>query len=111
MRCGDYSPPCALLASHPTPTPISSILSPQLLQAAKEGVTAAASRYAAARSLLGLLGPLMWASTALDLLLVSVGTDWSRVVKAVFALAQIRLLRTYGFSAAGASISSSPGGS
>lgn len=75
------------------------------VQAAKEGVTAATARYAAARSLLGLLGPLMWASTALDLLLVSVGTDWSRVVKAVFALAQIRLLRTYGFSAAGSSIS------
>lgn len=69
-------------------------------------MTAATARYAAARSLLGLLGPLMWASTALDLLLVSVGTDWSRVVKAVFALAQIRLLRTYGFSAAGSSISS-----
>ncbi|KAL4458066.1 hypothetical protein ABPG75_012931 [Micractinium tetrahymenae] len=81
------------------------------VQAAKEGVTAAAARYAAARSLLGLVGPLMWASTALDLLLVSVGTDWSRVVKAVFALAQIRLLRTYGFSAAGSSISSTGGGS
>ncbi len=68
------------------------------LQAAGEGITAAASRYAAARSLLGVLGPLMWASTALDLALVSIGTDYSRVVKAVFALAQIRLLRTYGFS-------------
>lgn len=68
------------------------------MQAAKEGITAAASRYAAARSLLGVLGPLMWASTALDLLMVSIGTDYARVCKAVFALAQIRLLRTYGFS-------------
>lgn len=40
---------------------------------------------------------------ALDLLLVSIGTDWARVVKAVFVLAQIRLLRTGGFSAGGAS--------
>ncbi|EFN58408.1 hypothetical protein CHLNCDRAFT_140343 [Chlorella variabilis] len=71
------------------------------VQAAKEGITAAAGRYAAARSLLGVLGPIVWASTALELLYVSVGTDWSRIVKAVFALAQIRLLRTYGFSAGG----------
>lgn len=91
------------------PPPTNTNLTTQPAQVAKEGVTAAASRYAAARSLLGLLGPLMWASTALDLALVSVGTDWSRVVKAVFALAQIRLLRTYGFSAAGSSISSSGG--
>lgn len=68
------------------------------MQAAQQGVTAAASRYAAARSVLSLLGPLMWASTAVDLLWVSIGTDWSRVCKVVFALAQIRLLRTYGFS-------------
>lgn len=90
---------------HASPAP------PACPQAAKEGVTAAASRYAAARSLLGLVGPLMWASTALDLLFVSIGTDWSRVVKAVFALAQIRLLRTYGFSAAGSAVSASGGGS
>jgi uncharacterized protein YaaW (UPF0174 family) len=77
------------------------------MQAAKEGITAAASRYAAARSLLGIVGPLMWASTALDLLLVSIGTDWVRVAKAVFALAQIRLLRTGGWTEGGAN---SPGG-
>ena len=64
-------------------------------------MTAAASRYAAARSLLGVVGPLMWASTALELLLVSIGTDWGRVCKAVFFLAQIRLLRTHGFSSGG----------
>lgn len=68
-------------------------------QAAKEAITAAAGRYAAARSLLGVLGPLLWASTALELLSVSLGTDWSRIVRAVYALAQIRLLRTHGFSA------------
>ena len=53
--------------------------------------------------MLGLLGPLVWASTAFDLLKVSIGTDWSRVVKAVFALAQIRLLRTHGFTAGASS--------
>jgi uncharacterized protein YaaW (UPF0174 family) len=68
------------------------------LQAAKEGITAAVGRYAAARSLLSVLGPLVWASTAFELLSVSMGTDWSRVVKATFCIAQIRLLRTYGWS-------------
>lgn len=89
--------PARLLHSrtHAAPHPL------HALQAAKEGITAAAGRYAAARSLLGVLGPIVWASTALELLYVSVGTDWSRIVKAVFALAQIRLLRTYGFSAGG----------
>lgn len=53
------------------------------------------------------MGPLVWASTALDLLLVSIGTDWVRVAKAVFALAQIRLLHTGGWTEGGAS---SPGG-
>lgn len=60
-------------------------------------MTAAASRYAAARSLLGFIGPLVWASTALDLLWVSIGTDWARVVQAVALIAQIRLLRTQGW--------------
>ncbi|KAI3435524.1 hypothetical protein D9Q98_001590 [Chlorella vulgaris] len=68
------------------------------VQAAKEGITAAVGRYAAARSLLSVLGPLVWASTAFELLSVSMGTDWSRVVKATFCIAQIRLLRTYGWS-------------
>jgi hypothetical protein len=30
---------------------------------------------------------------------MALGSDWARVVKVVFALSQIRLLRTYGFSA------------
>lgn len=66
-------------------------------QAAQQGLTAAAARYAAVRGALALLGPLMWASLAVDLVNVSLGTDYARVVKAVFALAQIRLLRTRGF--------------
>ena len=86
-------------------------LLPSLRQAAKDGITAAASRYAAARSLLGVVGPLVWASTALDLLWVSVGTDWTRVVRAVFTLAQIRLLRTQGWVNPGAGMGSGSGSS
>ncbi len=68
------------------------------LQAAQQGLTSAAARYASARSMLAVTGPLMWAMLGLDLALISLGTDYARVVKAVFALAQIRLLRTQGFS-------------
>lgn len=71
---------------------------PTVQQAAQSGFTAAASRYAAARSLLSFVGPLLWASTAIDLLMVSIGTDYARVVQAVFTLAQIRLLRTGGWA-------------
>lgn len=45
-----------------------------------------------------MLGPLMWSWLCVDLAMKSVGTDYSRIVKTVFALAQVRLLRTYGFS-------------
>ena len=65
---------------------------------ASSGLTAAAARYAAARSILSLVGPVMWALTMADLARMALGSDWARVVKVVFALSQIRLLRTYGFS-------------
>lgn len=47
---------------------------------------------------LSLLGPIMWTLFGLDLLMKSLGTDYARVVKAVFSLGQIRLLKTYGFT-------------
>ena len=50
----------------------------------------AAARYGAARSALGLLGPLAWAWLGADLMLRALGTDYCRVVRAVFALAQVR---------------------
>jgi len=43
--------------------------------------------------------PVLWAVFAADLLLKSCGTDHARLARAVFALAQVRLLRTGGFSA------------
>lgn len=57
-------------------------------QVAQHGVAAAAARYGAARSALGLLGPLAWAWLGADLALRALGTDYCRVVRAVFALAQ-----------------------
>ena len=67
------------------------------LQAASQNLTVAAARYGAARSALGLLGPLMWAWLGADLALKALGTDYGRLVRAIFALCQIRLLRTHGF--------------
>ena len=66
--------------------------------AAQRGLTAAAARYAAARGVLSFVGPVMWAATLVDLARMSIGTDYARVVKVVFALAQIRLLRTRGWT-------------
>ena len=74
------------------------VASKSAMRAAQKGLTAAASRYGAARSLLTVLGPIMWAVTAIDLAKMSIGCDYARVVKAVFALAQIRLLRTDGWA-------------
>ena len=44
-----------------------------------------------------MLGPVTWAWLAADLALKSIGTDYGRIVKAIYALAQVRLLRTHGF--------------
>ena len=74
-----------------------SVSSRAAVSAAQRGLTAAAARYGAARSLLSVVGPVMWAVTAVDLARMSIGCDYSRIVKAVFALAQIRLLRTEGW--------------
>ena len=52
---------------------------------------------AALASQLSALSAASWAFLAADLGLRAVGTDWSRVEGAVLALAQVRLLRTYGF--------------
>jgi len=53
---------------------------------------------AAGRGALGGAAPALWAVFAADILLKSCGTDHARLARAVFALAQVRLLRTGGFS-------------
>jgi len=53
---------------------------------------------AAGRGALRGAAPALWAFFAADILLKSCGTDHARLARAVFALAQVRLLRTGGFS-------------
>jgi uncharacterized protein YaaW (UPF0174 family) len=50
----------------------------------------------------------MWASTIADLAAMSIGTDYARVVRAVFTLAQIRLLRGDARYAEGAGAAPAP---
>jgi len=68
------------------------------LMAAQRGLTSATARYAALRGALGWLGPVMWGWAALDLALASLGTDYARIIRAVFFLAQVRLVATHGFT-------------
>ena len=65
---------------------------------AQTGLTTAAVRYSTVRGALSTLGPVMWAFFGAELALAAIGTDYGRVARAVFALAQIRLVRTHGFS-------------
>lgn len=66
------------------------MMHPAHAQVAQRSVATAAARYGAARSALGLLGPLTWAWLGADLVMRALGTDYCRVVRAVFALAQAR---------------------
>lgn len=68
------------------------------MQAARNGMAATAARYGTVRGALGVLGPMMWGWLAVDVALKAIGTDYGRIARAIVALAQIRLLRTYGWS-------------
>ncbi len=68
------------------------------VQVARRGMAATAARYGTVRGALGVLGPMMWGWLAVDVALKAIGTDYGRVARAIVALAQIRLLRTYGWS-------------
>lgn len=59
------------------------------LAAAQKGLTSATMRYSAVQSALSFLGPVMWAWLAVDLVRAAVGTDYARVVRAVYILAQV----------------------
>ena len=63
------------------------------LQAAKRGMTINAARYGAARTVLGVLGPIMWGYFIADLGWRAIATNYSRTIPIIFTLAQIRLTR------------------
>ncbi|KAK4283357.1 hypothetical protein QN277_000314 [Acacia crassicarpa] len=65
------------------------------LLAARQGFLGAASRYVGIRSMMSLLGPVLWGTFLADLVIQMLGTDYARIMRAIYALAQIRVTRTY----------------
>ncbi|KAK7398765.1 hypothetical protein VNO78_09937 [Psophocarpus tetragonolobus] len=65
------------------------------LLAAKQGFLGAASRYLGFRSMITLLGPVLWGTFLADLVIQMLGTDYARILRTIYALAQIRVIRTY----------------
>ncbi len=63
------------------------------LQTAKKGMAIAATRYGVARTVLGMLGPIMWGYFVADLGWKAISTNYSRIIPIIFTLAQIRLTR------------------
>ncbi|KHN00126.1 hypothetical protein glysoja_028654 [Glycine soja] len=58
--------------------------------AAKQGFLGAASRYLGFRSVVTLLGPVLWGTFLADLVIQMLGTDYARILRTIYALAQVR---------------------
>ena len=67
------------------------------IETAKQRLVGAAVQYTAWRQLFSFIGPILWISAAWDITKLSVGTDYARLTRTVFLLAQIRLLKTRGW--------------
>ena len=63
------------------------------LNAAKKGMGTTIARYGATRTVLSLMGSVMWGWLIADLGWKAIATNYSRIVPIVFTLAQIRLTR------------------
>ncbi|KAK3025918.1 hypothetical protein RJ639_041308 [Escallonia herrerae] len=62
------------------------------LLAAKKGVAGAASRYLGLRSVMALFGPMLWGTFLADIVIQMLGTDYARILRAIYAFAQVRCL-------------------
>ncbi|WOL06618.1 hypothetical protein Cni_G15352 [Canna indica] len=58
---------------------------------ARQGLARAASRYLGLRSAMMLLGPLMWGTFLADVVIQMLGTDYARILRAIYAFAQVML--------------------
>ncbi|KAH7851363.1 hypothetical protein Vadar_010585 [Vaccinium darrowii] len=65
------------------------------LLTAKQGVAGAAARYLGLRSMMAFLGPMLWGIFLADVVIQMLGTDYARILRAIYAFAQIRITRTY----------------
>ncbi|CAM8912122.1 unnamed protein product [Rhodiola kirilowii] len=66
--------------------------------AAKQGFTGAATSYIGLRTMMYFLGPVMWGTLLADVVIQMLGTDYARILRAIYAFAQIRIMRTYELS-------------
>ena len=82
------------------------------VRTAQASASAAAARYGLARGALAAASWASWALLAADLAVKAVGTDYARLSRAVIALAQVRLVRTYGWEHGGGGVGGGgpPGG-
>ncbi|MGL5034439.1 MAG: YaaW family protein [Microcystaceae cyanobacterium] len=64
------------------------------LQTAKQGMTLSAARYGAVRTVFAFVGPALWGWFIADLGWRAIATNYGRIIPVIFALAQIRLVRS-----------------
>ncbi|KNA17641.1 hypothetical protein SOVF_078350 isoform B [Spinacia oleracea] len=62
----------------------------------KKGLIGSASQYFGFRSLGAFVGPLVWGTLLADIVIQMLGTDYIRILQAIYAFAQIRILRRHG---------------
>ncbi|KAL8153229.1 hypothetical protein V2J09_010989 [Rumex salicifolius] len=65
------------------------------LFAARKGVARVASGYVGLRSLMTFVGPMLWGTFLADVVIQMLGTDYARILRAILAVAQIRITRTH----------------
>ncbi|XP_058228615.1 uncharacterized protein LOC131336700 isoform X2 [Rhododendron vialii] len=58
------------------------------LLTAKQGVAGAAARYLGLRSMMSFLGPMLWGIFLADVVIQMLGTDYARILRAIYAFAQ-----------------------
>uniref|UniRef100_A0A7N0V9X5 Uncharacterized protein n=1 Tax=Kalanchoe fedtschenkoi TaxID=63787 RepID=A0A7N0V9X5_KALFE len=77
---------------------VSSLESSAAFIAAKQGLAGAATSYFGLRTMVYFLGPVMWGTLLADVVIQMLGTDYARILRAIYAFAQIRIMRTYKLS-------------
>ncbi len=65
-----------------------------VLQTARQGMALNAARYGVTRTVFAALGPLLWGYFFADLGWRTISTNYGRIIPTIFALAQIRLIRS-----------------
>jgi uncharacterized protein YaaW (UPF0174 family) len=64
------------------------------LQTARQGMAITAARYGTTRTVLSVLGPILWGYFVADLGWRAIATNYGRIIPTIFTLAQIRLTRS-----------------